>query len=98
MSDTGIGIAPEQLGTIFDPFHQAPRSDGLPNSGFGFGLYLVKQFVDAVGGRIEVESTPGNGSTFRVRLPPQPRLPMVPAENTSSAATPVTNRSRRTGT
>jgi signal transduction histidine kinase len=74
VADTGVGIAPDQLEAIFDPFHQLARSDGLPVSGFGFGLYLVKHLVDVIGGRIGVESIPGSGSTFRVWLPLEPQM------------------------
>jgi signal transduction histidine kinase len=72
VADTGIGIAPEHLDMIFDPFHRVvPEGDAhLPGS--GFGLYMVKLLVALVGGTIDVQSVPNGGSTFHVWLPPQP--------------------------
>ncbi len=68
--DQGQGIAPEDLGRIFEPFVQVgPASD---KTGTGLGLAISKSFVEALGGEIEVESTLGEGSVFRVRLPVQP--------------------------
>jgi signal transduction histidine kinase len=65
--DRGIGIAVADQGRIFDRFERAvsPRSFG----GLGLGLWIVRQLVVAHGGTIAVDSTPGNGSTFTVRLP-----------------------------
>ncbi|GAB6196244.1 ATP-binding protein [Lysobacter xanthus] len=67
--DTGIGIEPQDLDRIFEPFEQveALRRKSVP--GVGLGLALVKQMVEALGGRIEVESVRGAGSTFRMLLP-----------------------------
>jgi signal transduction histidine kinase len=67
VTDTGIGIAPEHLPNIFERFYRAdPARSG---SGAGLGLAIARWLVDAHGGCIEVESTPGQGSTFRVLLP-----------------------------
>jgi hypothetical protein len=64
VSDTGIGIAPEQLPHIFDRFHRgATHGDG-----FGLGLAIVQRICDLHGWIIEVESTPSRGSTFRLTL------------------------------
>ncbi|HSP79765.1 MAG TPA: ATP-binding protein, partial [Myxococcaceae bacterium] len=65
--DHGIGIAPEDLERIFDKFERAVplRQYG----GFGLGLYLVRQLVEALGGAVGVESSPGTGTTFRLLLP-----------------------------
>jgi len=84
VADTGVGIAPDQLEAIFDPFHQPARSDGSAIGGFGFGLYLVKHLVDVLGGRIGVESTPGSGSTFRVFLPREPRMSAAVTEKVAA--------------
>lgn len=65
--DQGIGIAPEAQARIFERFGQA--DGGRTNGGFGVGLWLVRRLVEAQGGRVEVHSEPGRGSTFTVRLP-----------------------------
>jgi len=69
VSDTGIGIAPEDQKTIFEEFRQA-KGDGRGKSeGTGLGLTLTKKFVELHGGTIQVESTVGKGSTFTFTLP-----------------------------
>jgi PAS domain S-box-containing protein len=69
--DTGIGIAPEQLARIFEPFTQGDGSTTRQFGGTGLGLSISRQIVDLMGGRIEATSTPGAGSvfSFAVRLP-----------------------------
>jgi signal transduction histidine kinase/DNA-binding response OmpR family regulator len=69
VSDTGIGIAPEHLEAIFEPFTQADSSTTRRYGGTGLGLAITSQLVKAMGGRIEVASQVGAGSTFTVRLP-----------------------------
>jgi PAS domain S-box-containing protein len=64
-SDDGPGIAPENIGRIFDPFFTTRR----PSGGTGLGLTISQAIVKEHGGKIEVESTPGAGATFRVLLP-----------------------------
>ena len=68
ISDTGIGIPPEQLGRIFDRFWQGPDFRGR-GRGAGLGLSIAHQLVDLLGGEIGVESQPGHGTTFTVRMP-----------------------------
>jgi len=82
VTDHGIGIAPENLERIFGKFERAVsvRQYG----GFGLGLYIVRQLVEALGGAVDVASTVGKGSTFRIVLPlagPDARpLPPSPSE------------------
>ena len=69
VSDTGIGIAPEDQAAIFEEFRQVGREDARKQEGTGLGLALAKKFVELHGGRIWVESQAGQGSTFRFTLP-----------------------------
>ena len=69
VKDTGIGIAPEDLGHVFQKFYRVDNSQTRQIGGTGLGLYLVKQRVEALGGRVWVESQFGKGSTFHVTLP-----------------------------
>lgn len=69
VSDSGIGMTPEQVERLFDAFVQADASTTRRYGGTGLGLHLTKQFVEMMGGSIEVESEEGTGSTFTVRLP-----------------------------
>lgn len=67
--DTGIGIAPEDIGHIFERFYRASHPIVQETRGTGLGLAIVKMFVEMHGGRVWVESTPGKGSTFTFILP-----------------------------
>ena len=69
VSDTGIGIAPEDQAAIFEEFRQVGRDDTRKQEGTGLGLTLAKKFVELHGGRIWVESQVGQGSTFSFTLP-----------------------------
>jgi len=69
VSDTGIGIPPDQLERVFDRFYQVDGSTTRRYGGTGLGLALVKGLVKAHGGQVGVQSQPGAGSTFRVTLP-----------------------------
>jgi signal transduction histidine kinase len=69
ITDTGIGINQDDLLHIFDRFFRANAARSVDIPGTGLGLAIVKRIVDMHSGRIEVESTPGKGSLFRVLLP-----------------------------
>jgi signal transduction histidine kinase/CheY-like chemotaxis protein/HPt (histidine-containing phosphotransfer) domain-containing protein len=76
VSDTGIGIAPSKLETIFEPFTQADGSVTRAFGGTGLGLSITRSLVQLMGGSIGVESTPGTGTRFTIRLPmPAAELP-----------------------
>jgi signal transduction histidine kinase len=67
--DTGAGIPPEQLHRIFEKFYQADNQQSARAKGSGLGLAIAKQIVEAHGGQISCESTPGVGTTFTIVLP-----------------------------
>jgi len=69
--DTGMGVPPEAQSYIFEAFRQVDGSTTRQYGGVGLGLSIVKQFTGLMGGRIELESAPGKGSTFTVTFPIQ---------------------------
>ena len=69
VSDTGIGMSPEVQERIFEKFYRSRDARSVEAQGLGLGLALVQELVEAHGGCVEVESAPGQGSTFRVVLP-----------------------------
>ncbi|MEU5262071.1 SpoIIE family protein phosphatase [Amycolatopsis sp. NPDC021455] len=69
VSDTGIGIDAAELPRLFERFHRIPSARARSNEGSGIGLALVRELVGIHGGGVAVESTPGAGTTFRIRLP-----------------------------
>lgn len=69
VTDDGPGIAPDHLGRIFDRFYRVDKARSRSEGGHGLGLAIAKSSVERQGGRIEVESTVGRGSTFRIHLP-----------------------------
>jgi signal transduction histidine kinase len=69
ISDTGVGIPPEQLRLIFEPFFTTKEPDEHGHGGTGLGLSVCRQIIEQHHGRIRVESVVGKGSTFTVKLP-----------------------------
>ena len=69
VSDTGIGMTPEQMGKLFEAFSQADASTARRYGGTGLGLAITRRFCRMMGGDVVVASEPGKGSTFTVRLP-----------------------------
>jgi PAS domain S-box-containing protein len=69
VTDTGIGMTSEQVAAVFEPFQQADSSITRQYGGSGLGLAVCRQLVELMDGTLDVSSAPGEGTTFRVRLP-----------------------------
>lgn len=88
VSDSGIGIPPDRLSTLFQPFAQVDASTTRRYGGSGLGLAISHQLVTAMGGTIAVDSHPDEGSTFSIRVP------MPPADSTRPESVPAAGPSR----
>ena len=88
VSDTGMGIPPEALATLFEPYSQADPSFARRFGGSGLGLAISRRLVEAMGGEMGVDSTPDEGSTFwfRLKLVKQPLMVGVPAGPSTEVA------------
>jgi signal transduction histidine kinase len=73
VSDRGVGIPERDLPHIFDRFYRSDESRSSETGGFGIGLSIARSLVELMGGKIDVDSTEGEGTTFTVRLPRKPR-------------------------
>jgi signal transduction histidine kinase len=73
VTDTGVGIAPDELPRIFERFYRGTRASEARGSGSGLGLAIVRSIVEMHGGSVAVETRLGSGSTFTVNLPANPR-------------------------
>jgi len=94
VADSGIGMTAEQLGKLFEAFSQADASTAKNYGGTGLGLAITRRFCRMMGGEVTVESEPGRGSTFTVRLPARVgearrELPPEPGASPAAAGQPV---------
>ncbi|MFM9843050.1 MAG: ATP-binding protein, partial [Dongiaceae bacterium] len=88
VSDTGIGIAPDDLGKVLLPFGQAGDIMTRKHQGTGLGLPLTKALVELHGGRLQIESALGEGTTVRIAFPPQRTVAAAPASLPAAASKP----------
>jgi signal transduction histidine kinase/DNA-binding response OmpR family regulator len=96
VSDTGIGMTPEQLARLFQAFTQADASTSRRYGGTGLGLVISRKFCQMMGGDISVESGHGKGSTFTVTLPREVQEPVSQKQSTAAAADVADEVTRRT--
>lgn len=69
VQDTGIGIPADKLGRLFEKFYQVDSSAHRSQGGTGLGLYITKQLLDLLSGRVDIQSTPAQGTTVTISLP-----------------------------
>ena len=96
VSDTGIGISPEDAEHLFESFWQVRQSGQRYPAGTGLGLSITRQLAQLLGGDVSVESSPGQGSTFVVRLP-RPKVESLGPTLGETLAVPRERRNRRRG-
>lgn len=90
--DQGVGIAPEDLPHVFEPFFRADRSRTRAKGGVGLGLVLAQRIVEAHGGNISVESAVDRGTTMRILLPMAPTGRAEPRDASARAEAPPPSR------
>jgi two-component system cell cycle sensor histidine kinase PleC len=71
VSDTGVGISPEHIPVVLEPFGQARTNAHLAHEGTGLGLSLSRQLIELHGGALEIESEVDRGTTVTIKLPPE---------------------------
>jgi signal transduction histidine kinase len=86
VEDTGIGIPAEHIPHLFEKFGPHQRAGTAGEKGTGLGMSIIKHFVELHGGTIAVESTPGVGTRFTIRLPRQPELATPPCPAADGSA------------
>lgn len=84
VSDTGAGIAPEEVSRVFERFYRSDRSRERAHGHSGLGLAIVREIVEAHGGRVAVESRPGAGTTFRFTVPAATGRPAATPERVAA--------------
>ncbi len=95
VADTGEGMSPAFLATLYEPFQQASTGWGRSHEGTGLGLTITRGLVESMGGTIAVESAAGQGTTFTVSLPAAPAGPAeAPADVEVPAGSAVSSRGR----
>jgi signal transduction histidine kinase len=85
VEDKGLGISPDELSRIFDPFYRSPAVTGEQIHGSGLGLSIVKSIAEAMGGKLMVQSDLGKGSTFSLHLPAEKKSPPEAASERAPA-------------
>ena len=88
VSDTGVGIAPGEIDTVFEPFKQQQGQNALRYGGSGLGLSIAKRLVEMMNGSISLESKLGHGSKFTISMPDL-EISDIPAEKNMEALIPV---------
>ncbi len=86
VADTGIGIPNDQLPVIFERFRQLDASETRPYGGVGLGLYIASQYTGLLGGTLQVDSKPGQGTVFALRIPCKAKKTEVTTEQLSLLA------------
>jgi signal transduction histidine kinase len=84
ISDSGVGIAPDDLPIVMEPYGQVKSEQKQHHKGTGLGLPLTKNFVEALGGELELRSKVGVGTTVTLRFPPDLVVPNGPAGQLSA--------------
>jgi len=96
ISDTGIGIEKKYHDLIFQEFRQASEGFGRKYQGSGIGLTICRKTIDLLEGTITLESTPGKGSTFCIRIPYQPNVSATEGETSAGTVTPLVQQTEIT--